>query len=225
MNSKAILRAWRELLPPEVCVSAGPILPNASPLTARERASAGSVSEGRLRELENGRAYAKRALAMLGIVRAELLIAPDRSPLWPVGVVGSLTHVTGRDGGHFAAAVARTHAVCAIGIDVERDGDLHASIWSNILTAGELERIRTLPVSERVAAVQMVWCAKEAIVKAMRRPTEPTQLEIALDLNWNSYLVTWQAAKPGRARSVEIWHGRTVRSEGFILSSVVVPRK
>ena len=94
----------------------------------------------RMRELENGRMYAKRALAMLGIRDVDLPIAPNRSPLWPAGIVGSLTHVIGRVDGHVAAAVARTENVCALGIDIECESGLHPRLWDYVLTRRERER-------------------------------------------------------------------------------------
>ncbi len=173
-----VLQAWRELLPASVFISAGPLLEDAAPLTALERASAGIVDAERMRELKNGRLYARRALAMLGVHDVELPIAPDRAPLWPVGLVGSLTHVREPAPGHIAAAVARTDAVRAIGIDVEREGDLDPHTWELALTARELERILTLPPHTRVTEAQIVWCAKEAVAKAARRVIELTEVEI-----------------------------------------------
>jgi 4'-phosphopantetheinyl transferase EntD len=113
MDSRTFLEAWRDILPASVSVSAGALLQDAIPLTSRELASAGRVEAERMRELESGRVYAKRALALIGIKEVDLPIARDRSPLWPAGIVGSLTHVTARGVRQFAAAVARTTDICA----------------------------------------------------------------------------------------------------------------
>lgn len=225
MDSRAILRAWRGLVPADVFISAGPILKDAPPLTEHERASAGTVAEERLRELESGRVYAKGALAMIGITGVELSIAADRSPMWPTGVVGSLTHASGPDGGHFAAAVARTNAVSAVGIDVEREGGLRPNMWTYVMTARELKRILSLPMPARAAEAQAVWCAKEAIGKALLRPLEPTEVEVELDPNGDGFTVNCWTVIGATGHPEQVWHGKTVRSQGFILAAVVLPQR
>src|SRR5271165_6795043 len=115
MNGEELCGRLREMMPADVCVAAG--RPLAMRLTARERASLGAADADRVREFESGRAYAKRALAMLGIDDVDLPIGPDRSPVWPIGVVGSISHVRcGRYGMYAAAAVARTEVALAVGI-------------------------------------------------------------------------------------------------------------
>ena len=222
---RAVLQAWRELLPPDVCIGAGPLLKEAAPLTPRECTSVGIVDDVRRLELENGRLYAKRALAMLGVYGVDLPIAPDRGPLWPVGLVGSLTHVREPAPGHVAAAVARMHSVRAIGIDAEREGTLRPHTWEHILTVHELERVLALPPHMRAAEAQIVWCAKEAVAKAARRQMEPTEVEIECDPTGGGYTAIWKATFDEPARSVEMWRGRTIRSEGFVLAAVVLPQK
>jgi len=54
-RSETLAAAWRDLLPKNVLVCAGPILEEHPALTNRERASAGPVGEERLRELKSGR--------------------------------------------------------------------------------------------------------------------------------------------------------------------------
>jgi 4'-phosphopantetheinyl transferase EntD len=172
-----------------------------------------------MRELESGRVYAKRALAMIGINNIDLPIARDRSPLWPPGIVGSLTHLRGRDG-QFAAAVARTTDVCAIGIDIERETGLHPRLWNFVLTQSELERILALPPQQRMIEAQVAWCAKEALFKAARRPIDPTGVDIERDRSGGNFVAIWRASE-SEMRPVEIWQGRTTCSQGLILAAVV----
>jgi len=223
-DSLALLQAWRSILPEQVFITAGPLLDNATPLTAHERASVGPLDAQRLLELESGRAYAKRALAMIGYHGVELPVAADRSPSWPTGALGSLTHVMGRDGGHFAAAVARNDTIGAVGIDVEREDGLHPRLWDHVLTRQELARILALPVAARATETQIIWCAKEAAGKAARRPIEPTELEVERDRDGDGYTATWRHSLEERDRSANMWHGQVIRSHGFILAAVVVPK-
>jgi 4'-phosphopantetheinyl transferase EntD len=216
MSTQSVLQTWRDLLPPDVCVSAGPFV-DAAPLTASERASAGSVAPERLRELENSRSYGKHALALCGVENVDLPIGPDRAPLWPPGIIGSITHVRGGAGGHVSAAVARIDSI-RLGIDVELETGLHPPVWPHVLTAGELERVHDLPISRRVTEVQTVWCAKEAMAKALRRRIEPTDIDTTPDDATGYYNIV-ALSNPGRA-----FYGRIAKVGGFILAAVVVPQ-
>jgi 4'-phosphopantetheinyl transferase EntD len=172
MDGEKLSRALRDTMPLDVCVTAGQAL--AMPLTARERASLGAVEANRFGEFESGRAYAKRALAMLGMRNVDLPIGSRRSAVWPTGVVGSITHERyGHDGTYVAAAVARTDAVLAGGVDFEIENSLHPHLWRHVLTKRELERILAFPVGTRRTEAQHIWCAKEATVKTMEEPFDP----------------------------------------------------
>jgi hypothetical protein len=56
-------------------------------------------------EFAAGRVCARSALAELGAPLAPLGVRPDRSPDWPAGLTGSITHTQG-----FCGAVAHPHA-------------------------------------------------------------------------------------------------------------------
>jgi len=223
MNSELLLHAWREMLPPEICISAGPIVLNPSALTEQERASAGPVDQDRLLELQNGRMYAKQALTTIGCPAADIPVAADRSPVWPCGVVGSITHTSWPGGGHVAVAVGLIAHFDAIGIDVEREAVLWPTVWEYILTPREQEQIGILSPEARSAQVQTIWCVKEAIRKAGLRSIEPTSIEVEHELPSDQHdQLSWS----GRARyingSPKTWHGRTIRSQGLILTAVAV---
>src|ERR1700692_4432176 len=49
----------------------------------------------RAEEFAAGRACAHRLLAEFGIVDFPVKVAADRQPLWPEGLVGSITHTSG----------------------------------------------------------------------------------------------------------------------------------
>jgi len=68
----------------------------------------------RVREYTAGRYLARQALTSLG-VSGEVGANEDRSPLWPAGIVGSISHTDQRAW----VALARAEDVASIGIDVE----------------------------------------------------------------------------------------------------------
>ena len=115
----------------------------------------------RLREFAAGRACARRVLAEFGIVNFPIEVAADRQPLWPDTIVGSITHTAG-----FCAAVAaRRQSMAAIGIDSEAVGAVNEEIWPAICVAAETAWLESLPAGERIAAVTLIFSAKEAFYK------------------------------------------------------------
>src|SRR5207302_6761936 len=95
------------------------------PLMAEEAAQLGPATvERRRREFAVGRACARRALRAFGIVGVAISTGVQREPVWPQGVVGSITHCTG----YCAAAVALGDHVTAIGIDAEVNAALPAEL-------------------------------------------------------------------------------------------------
>lgn len=115
----------------------------------------------RIHDFTAGRLCARRALQELGIADFSLLAAPDRRPLWPDGIVGSITHTQG----YSAAVVARSDEVAALGIDTEEIGAVHQRLWPLFCTSEELESLWRLSSQERARAAALIFAAKEAYFK------------------------------------------------------------
>lgn len=115
----------------------------------------------RIRDFTAGRMCARRALRELGAHGESLLAAPDRRPLWPAGIVGSITHTQG----YSAAVVARVDAIASLGIDTERVGAVHPRLWPFFCTSGEVEWLWRLSADERSQAAALIFAAKEAYFK------------------------------------------------------------
>jgi 4'-phosphopantetheinyl transferase EntD len=124
-----------------------------------ERCVEGAV-EKRRREFAAGRACARRALARLGVEGHPLLSDDRRVPVWPEGVVGSITHCAG----YCAAAVARSRDLLALGIDAETSAPLAPRLSERICTPPELEHAAALPGGVGRWA-KLVFSAKESAFK------------------------------------------------------------
>jgi 4'-phosphopantetheinyl transferase EntD len=100
-------------------------------------------------------------LAELGIHDFSLLAGEKRQPLWPDGIVGSITHTTG-----FAAAVlARRGPIEALGIDCEIIDSVGADLWERICTPAEQARLAQLPEAQARQLAALIFAAKEAFYK------------------------------------------------------------
>ena len=210
--------AWASLLPAEVRIQAGALSIDVIRLTRAELASAGEMGAERRYEFENGRTYAKRALAAFGANNVELPVGSDRAPIWPKGYVGSITHVRKGIDGYCAAAVARSSEYSAIGIDVEYSTGLAPSVWPTILTAGELEQLHGLSSPKRESEVIRRWCVKEATIKASRLISHPLCVETKrCPNNRNRFFLFHISGEPFP------WEVRTDVLNGLVLAAVAVP--
>lgn len=152
------------LLPPGVHAVEGPILLGEWDATPEEMARTESYVAHRKAEFLTGRTYARRALRSLGVAAPTIGWNADRSPIWPEGVVGCITHT--RD--YCAAVAARTdgpHALRGIGVDIETPGRITEAMAMKTFTEGERAALALVPEEERQGRMCAIFCAKEAFYK------------------------------------------------------------
>ncbi len=149
------------LLPPGVHGVEGPILLEEWDVTAEERAHAAAFVAKRHAEFLTGRTYVRRALRSLGVPAPTLAANEDRSPMWPEGVVGCITHTTG----HCAAVAARGTLLIGLGLDMEVPGRINEAVAQKTFTEGEMRMLVSIPEPARQARMSAMFCAKEAFYK------------------------------------------------------------
>lgn len=88
-----------------------------------------------------------------------ILKGSDGEPLWPSGIVGSLSHCPSL----CVAAVASAERIRAVGVDVDDSDGLSDGIMRFVFSSEELASLRMVSSVERRAA----FCAKEAASKAL----------------------------------------------------------
>jgi 4'-phosphopantetheinyl transferase EntD len=131
------------------------------PLSPEELALVANAVEQRKLDFARGRTCASRAIRLLGLEPAPILTDDSRAPIWPAGVVGSITHC--RDYG--CAAIARADRWSAIGIDAEIVQILEPAVVDQILVDAERQQLAMLDPAT-VPWPCVVFSAKEAIFKA-----------------------------------------------------------
>ncbi|GAA4601349.1 4'-phosphopantetheinyl transferase EntD [Actinoplanes octamycinicus] len=152
-----------EILPADVCVAEAFSDRTGEPVFPGEEASVGRSVESRRREFVTARRCAREALTQLGFAPVPIPAGPGRDPVWPSGVIGSITHCAGYRG---AAVAARTD-LTSLGIDAEP----HAPLPEGILEAVSLpaERRRLAGLALRYPAIRwdrLLFSAKESVFKA-----------------------------------------------------------
>jgi len=130
------------------------------PLFPEEESALGRPVEKRRREFVTARACARRALEQLGVEPAPIASGPRGEPLWPAGVVGSITHCRVLR----ACAVARAEEMRSIGIDAEVHDSLPDGVLRLVASPDEQARIREAP--DGLCLDRVLFSAKEAIYKA-----------------------------------------------------------
>lgn len=192
-------------------------------LFPEEVASMGQPVEKRRREFVTGRACARQALARLGLPPSPIATGPRGAPMWPAGVVGSITHCSG----YRACAVARTEELASIGIDAEVHDVLPDGVLGSVSSARERQRLRAL--GGGLHGDRMLFAAKEAVYKAWFPLTGRWLGFEDVDMTFDAADSAFSARLlvPGPVvDGVQLTHldGRWHVDDGLVVTAVVVAR-
>jgi 4'-phosphopantetheinyl transferase EntD len=172
----------------------------------------GAVPQRRA-EFAAGRAAATTAMRMLGFPAAAIPMGPDRAPVWPAGLSGSITHT------RQMALAALTRAPALIGIDLEPDDAVTPLMWDAVFLPAERARIDADPDPVRMAT--LIFCAKEATYKAQYPLTRLLfgfdRIEIAP--SYDDFTATFRADTGPIAKGT-IWTGRHAAAYGHVLTAL-----
>lgn len=133
-----------------------PLLPAELPVTA-------SMGEKRRREFAAGRHCARKALACLGEEPVALPVGPGRAPLWPAGLIGSISHTEDIA----IAAVARRSDLRSLGIDLESAAPLDRTLLDLVCRDEELAALSTTTPQQRQVSAKLIFSAKESAYKCL----------------------------------------------------------
>ncbi|RVW03889.1 4'-phosphopantetheinyl transferase Npt [Rhodococcus xishaensis] len=115
----------------------------------------------RRREFIGARHCARVAMATLGVEPGPILRGDKGSPVWPKGIVGSLTHCDGYRG----AVVGYAMQVRSVGIDAEPNAPLPDGVLDAVSLQEEREWLGSVDPTV-VHWDRLLFCAKEATYKA-----------------------------------------------------------
>jgi 4'-phosphopantetheinyl transferase EntD len=193
---------------------------SAGALLAEEHCCAEAFGPKRLEDFRHGRHCARQAMRLLGTQPRAVTIGPRREPVWPLGIVGSITHSAGAAG----AAVARASRWVSVGIDLEPDHPVSPRIIRRICRPEELAR---LPANEDEAlrTARQIFSMKEAAYKALWPQLQNflgfQEFEVQFDAPGAVFrLIAHDGVCPAElARRV---HGRWLRKSGWIASAAAL---
>jgi 4'-phosphopantetheinyl transferase EntD len=169
-------------------------------------------------EFGTARVCARRALSELGVAPAPLVPRADRSPSWPAGIAGSISHTRDR----CAVVVARQSYARSLGLDIEAIRTLDEGIDETILTSRELRVLRARPPSRRDGLLMLFFSAKEAFYKC-QYPVTGAFLDfrdVELDIEEDAGRFDAHALKPGLPDCVRHLGGRFAYEGGVVLCGI-----
>lgn len=158
----------------------------------------------RLAEFAAGRAAARQALAALGLPKVAIPMGEDRAPIWPQGVVGSISHCAGA----CMAVVARQSDFVGIGLDLEPAQPLARDLWPSILRPEEF-------AADGLDALR-IFVAKEAAYKAQYLLSRQVFDFQVLNITFQDQYFTARFVLPVPPFAAgHILQGRMIEADGF----------
>jgi enterobactin synthetase component D / holo-[acyl-carrier protein] synthase len=214
------------LLPPVASVAEAFDDETPSPLYPDEEALVGQAVDKRRREFATARRCAREALAKLGVPDTPVLSGKNREPLWPDGIVGSITHCQG----YRAAAVARRQDLASVGIDAEPHAPLPDGVLRVVALPQEAVRLAELSASDPERCWdRLLFCAKESVYKAWfplaGRWLGFHDADIVIDPEAGTFAATLLVPGPPLGgTALAGFAGRFGVGDGLALTTVAVPQ-
>lgn len=131
------------------------------PLRQDELPSIERAVEKRKKEFTAGRSLARLLLRKFNIA-SSIGKNDDRSPQWPAGIVGSISHTDH----HCAVALGPSANFRSIGLDIEIIGHVKTELWAALFTETERNALaQTQDPDRRAMLATLFFSAKEAFYK------------------------------------------------------------
>ena len=138
-------------------------------LTAEEQSAVTRAVAKRKREFTAGRILARHGLRALGAHAGSIPVSDGRYPVWPDGIVGSISHTDN----HVGVALAHCRDYVAVGLDLEVNCSVTPDLFKSILNDTERSQISGNPGTD---SATLVFSCKESVYKAVN-PTVNENLE------------------------------------------------
>ncbi len=175
----------------------------------------------RRNEFSTGRFFALAAQRQLGQEPVHIESSQRRRPLWPDGLVGSISH-TDRLG---LVVLTSSQRYAGLGVDMELRERVTDSIAETVLTTAELQALSQLSDLPSPAAV--IFSGKEAIYKAVNplvgRMIGFEEVELDFDRNRPGRFTARYIGPHRDNRLMEIGEGCFEYFEDHVVTSFVLP--
>ena len=142
-------------------------------LTKNEIKNTTSYNEKRLNDFATGRFCAKKAIEISGISSIDLLIGLEGKPIWPIDLVGSISHSESLTG----AIIASQSDFISLGLDIEEIGNVTSDLWDYLFTETEKKFLRGFEdPKKQMEQSTILFSMKESFYK-LQNPVTNTFLD------------------------------------------------
>lgn len=129
-------------------------------LTVPETKEASHFSRRRKFEFSTGRYLARELIGRLNIEAKDIMRDDSGCPIWPEGVLGSITHKNRL----CIVAVTTSKKYKALGVDLEEIEHLDQGVWKVFTSQNEITHLRQLGLDEPTA-INTIFAIKESLYK------------------------------------------------------------
>jgi 4'-phosphopantetheinyl transferase EntD len=196
-------------------------------LFPEEEAAVGNAVPERRREFVTARACAREALSRLGLPAQPIPAGVRGEPIWPAGVVGSITHCRG----YRACAVAPATELLTIGVDAEVDGPLPRGVLDDIALPEERRWLEGAGKGDpAISWDRLLFSIKESIYKAWFPLTRSWLGFEDASVSIDPFGGTFEAhlLVPGPTldgHKLDGFSGRWIAADGLLCSAIAVPAR
>lgn len=197
--------------------------PRQMPVAAdpREADRLGKAVPRRVAEFHAGRAAARAAMVAMSLPPRPIPMGPDRAPIWPEGLTGSISHTSTA----CVAAVGARGEWAGIGVDLEDATPLDALLVAEVCTKAEQRWLGHQPPSERGLMAKLIFSAKEATYKAQYSLSGQLfgfeVLELTIDRDVSRFQACFQSDQGPFAKGT-ILEGSFAHAAGLLVTGVAV---
>ena len=194
---------------PRLRIGTSEMLGTIADLLPEERVHVANSVASRQTDFATGRVLARRLLRDLGYRDCAIEPDADRVPVWPTGVMGSISHTEGA----CLVAISADPSLRGVGVDVEVDEDRSVRFLERVTTPRERRSLGDDPNAGRLAT--RLFSIKEAVYKAcfptLREFWAFHDVEIELDLSTGKFLAHTPESATGkvegqqRLRDGRVW--------------------
>ncbi len=212
---------FNRILPTSVIVAKATLEMWHTPCLPEEMLLVKNAVKKRQKEFQAGRHCAREALAQLGIHHFPVLSGNKREPLWPKGIIGSITHCHN----YCAVAVCSSQTFKGIGIDVEKKTPLEKSVLDLICTESEQTWLKKNNLTETFWS-KIFFSAKECLYKSYYPITHQyldfLEAEFSFNIEDGTFSVELLKNPPNSFTINQAIRGRFAFDQDYIFTALII---
>jgi len=202
LQSRESAEIITKLFPDSVSGLILPINDYTSHLSPNEYEIIRKASDKRKFEFSTGRWCAKQILKQKDIKNFPILSGENREPIWPEGIIGSISHCKDQCG----AVIASKSNFSSIGFDIENIRNVKEKITDYICTDEENKWLNSQAQSLRTKLILLIFSIKESLYKCqyMRNGTKNSFIDYSLIPNLQEKTATLSKNSKNKIEDISI---------------------